>query len=199
VNFLPKVSFLPLLLSNPKSSFFFSTFLPFTAQHPPHLSRMARTKQTARKCTGSKVPRKQIASKQARKGLPAKSVSGAGIKKSHKFRPGTVALREIRRYQKSTELLVAKLPFQRLVRELSASYRGDLRFQSAAIAALQEAAETYLVVLFEDTNLCAIHAKRVTIMVSHSPSFSSLLPPSSWILSSFILSVFSSLLLFLSS
>ncbi|KAH0928806.1 hypothetical protein HID58_014533, partial [Brassica napus] len=80
------------------------------------------------------------------------------------FRPGTVALREIRKYQKSTELLIRKLPFQRLVREIAQDFKTDLRFQSSAVAALQEAAEAYLVGLFEDTNLCAIHAKRVTIM-----------------------------------
>ena len=79
-------------------------------------------------------------------------------------RPGTVALREIRRYQKSTDLLIRKLPFQRLVREIAQDFKNDLRFQSTAILALQEAAEAYLVGLFEDTNLCAIHAKRVTIM-----------------------------------
>lgn len=79
--------------------------------------------------------------------------------------PGTVALREIRRYQKSTDLLIRKLPFQRLVREIAQDFKTELRFQSAAIGALQEAAEAYLVGLFEDTNLCAIHAKRVTIMV----------------------------------
>ncbi|CAI9572515.1 unnamed protein product [Staurois parvus] len=78
--------------------------------------------------------------------------------------PGTVALREIRRYQKSTELLIRKLPFQRLVREIAQDFKTDLRFQSSAVMALQEAAEAYLVGLFEDTNLCAIHAKRVTIM-----------------------------------
>lgn len=79
------------------------------------------------------------------------------------FSPGTVALREIRKYQKSTELLIRKLPFQRLVREIAQEHKPDLRFQSTAIGALQEAAEAYLVSLFEDTNLCAIHAKRVTI------------------------------------
>ena len=94
-----------------------------------------------------------------------------GVKKPHRFRPGTVALKEIRRYQKSTELLIQKLPFQRLVREIAndiyvcpAHLRGKIRFQSAAVMALQEASEAYLVGLFEDTNLCAIHAKRVTIM-----------------------------------
>nr|XP_011463296.1 PREDICTED: histone H3.3-like [Fragaria vesca subsp. vesca] len=68
------------------------------------------------------------------------------------------------KYQKSTELLIHKLPFQRLVREIAHDFKTDLRFQSSAVAALQEAAEAYLVGLFEDTNLCAIHAKRVTIM-----------------------------------
>merc|ERR1712131_449391 len=82
----------------------------------------------------------------------------------HRFRPGTVALREIRRYQKSTELLIRKLPFMRLVKEVLRSFRADFRMQSAAIGALQEAAEAFLVGLFEDCNLCAIHAKRVTIM-----------------------------------
>jgi len=82
----------------------------------------------------------------------------------HRYRPGTVALREIRRYQKSTDLLIRKLPFQRLVREIAQDFKSDLRFQGSAVLALQEAAEAYLVGLFEDTNLCAIHAKRVTIM-----------------------------------
>jgi len=146
------------------------------------------------------------------------------VKKPHRYRPGTVALREIRRYQKSTDLLIRKLPFQRLVREIAQDFKNDLsattphtartatstthghdndsvivvslefngptpwtpatiavfslavcylspvsdsglrRFQGTAISALQEASESYLVSLFEDTNLCAIHAKRVTIM-----------------------------------
>jgi len=98
------------------------------------------------------------------KRLPAKSIKRAPyLKKSHRYKPGTVALRDIRKYQKSTELLIKKLPFQRLVREIAQGYKNDLRFQSNAIMALQEAAEAYLVGLFEDTNLCAIHAKRVTI------------------------------------
>ena len=124
---------------------------------------MARTKQTARKNTSQsqKAPRKQIiVSKAARKSAPAI----AGVKKPHRYRPGTVALREIKRYQKSTELLIRKLPFQRVVRESAQQFKSDLRFQSQAVLALQEASESYLVGLFEDTNLCAIHAKRVTIM-----------------------------------
>ena len=80
-----------------------------------------------------------------------------------RFRPGVMALREIRHYQKSSALLIRKLPFQRLVREIAQDFKTDLRFQSAAILCLQEAAEAYLVGLFEDTNLCAIHARRVTI------------------------------------
>ena len=87
-----------------------------------------------------------------------------GVRKPHRYRPGTVALREIRRYQKSTELLIRKAPFQRLVREILQDIDSDLRCQSTAVLALQEASEAYLIGLFEDTNLCAIHAKRVTIM-----------------------------------
>ena len=114
-----------------------------------------RTKQTAKRSSGGKAP-----TKAAQKKAPKSN----GVKKPHRFRPGTVALREIRKYQKSTELLIRKLPFQRLVREIAQDFKTDLRFQSSAILALQEAAEAYLVGLFEDTNLSAIHAKRVTIM-----------------------------------
>ena len=124
---------------------------------------MARTKQTARKSTGGKAPRKQLATKAARKSAPATG----GVKKPHRYRPGTVALREIRRYQKSTELLIRKLPFQRLVREIAQDFKTDLRFQGSAVLALQEATEAYLVGLFEDTNLAAIHGKLLTL-----PSFS---------------------------
>ena len=143
---------------------------------------MARTKKTARKKTG-KSPRKQLVTKnpvkklkpaQARKNV-AKANQAAqqnlgnppktgGLKRPMRYRPGTVALREIRRYQKTTELLIRKLPFSRLVREVTQDFKTDLRFQAQAIMALQEAAEAYLVGLFDDTNLCAIHAKRVTIM-----------------------------------
>ena len=119
---------------------------------------MARTKQTARKSTGGKAPRKQLASKTARKAAPSAD------KKNRRYRPGTVALREIRRYQKTTNLLIKKAPFQRLVREVAQDFKADLRFQSSAVMAMQEASEAYLVGIFEDTNLCAIHARRVTIM-----------------------------------
>ncbi|XP_056142062.1 histone H3-like [Lampris incognitus] len=106
---------------------------------------MARAKQTARKSTGGKAPRKQLATKAARKSVPATS----GVDKPHRYRP---------------ELLIHKLPFQRRMREIAQDFKTDLHFQSSAVMALQEASEAYLVGLFEDTNLCAIHAMRVTIM-----------------------------------
>ena len=142
---------------------------------------MTRTKTTARKSTGkrpreslgSNLPRKTLSPEQARKNA-IRAVAAAqnignpprtgGLKRPMRYRPGTVALREIRRYQKTTELLIRKLPFRRLVREIAQDFKMGLRFQPQAIGALQEAAEAYLVSLFEDTNLCAIHAKRVTIM-----------------------------------
>lgn len=123
---------------------------------------MARTKQTARKSTGGKAPVKALATKAARKSAPA----SAKVTKPRRWRPGTAALREIRKYQKSTDLLIRKLPFQRLVKEILQNMRGVYtvyRWNSNALMALQEACEAYLVSLFQDTNLCAIHAKRVTI------------------------------------
>jgi histone H3 len=123
---------------------------------------MARSKLNARKNNGdqSKAPRKPL--HRLNQGC-LRSVNG-GVRKPHRFRPGTVALREIRKFQKSTDLLFRKLPFQRLVREIANDFKTDLRFQSHAVLALQQASEAYLVGLFEDTNLCAIHAKRVTIL-----------------------------------
>ena len=119
---------------------------------------MARTKKTARKGIGGPGARKNFATKAPRDG------TAAGVKKPHRYRPGTVALREIRRYQKDTSLLIRRLPFRRLVREIAQDFKTDLLFQAAAFDALQEAAEAYLVKLFDDTNLCAIHARRITIM-----------------------------------
>lgn len=130
---------------------------------------MARTKQTSRQVTDGKNPRDHAAIKAPRKQLSTKACrktapTTGGVRKPRRYRPGTVALREIRQYQKSTELLIRKLPFQRLVREITQGFHLALRFQTVALQALQEASEAYLVSLFEDTNLCAIHAKRVTIM-----------------------------------
>ena len=151
------------------------------SQDSLYFREMARTKKTARKKTGKtprqnlipKAPHKTLSPDQARKNA-AKAAAAAqknlgnfrtgGLKRPMRYSPGTVALREICRYQKTTELLIRKLPFNRLVREIAQDFKTDLRFQTQAIGALQEAAEAYLVGLFEDTNLCAIHAKRVTIM-----------------------------------
>ena len=183
--------------------------LPPEQQHSTHYAHknivMARTKQTARKSTGGKAPRFQLATMGARAAALRDEVRAAqakyqahlrrqrqaqvaaarargakgGIKKPHRYRPGTVALREIRRYQKGTELLIRKAPFQRLVREIMedlprrysrlpnyGQVQSDPpdRWQSTALLALQEAAEAFLIGFFEDTNECAIHAKRVTIM-----------------------------------
>ena len=121
-------------------------FRKITRLKRPILLAMARTKQTARKSTDGKGPRKQLATRAARK-----SALATGVKKPHQ------AHREIRRYQKSTELLIRKLPFQLLVREIAQDFKTDLRFQSSAVLALQEASEPFLLGQFEDTNLCAIH------------------------------------------
>lgn len=121
-------------------------------------SNVGNKEPTARKSTGPRAPDRNV------KGSGQSSKGSKGLKKTNRFRPGVLALQEIRRYQKSTELLIRRLPFQRLVREIAQDFKTGLKFQSAALSALQEAAEAYLVGLFEDTNLCTIHAKRVTIM-----------------------------------
>ena len=90
--------------------------------------------------------------------------SAAGVKREHRYRPGTVALREIRKFQRSTELLIPKKPFQRLVKEVAQNYKTDLRFQSTALVVLQEAAEDYIVGVMEDSVLCAVHGGRQTLM-----------------------------------
>mmetsp|Transcript_44500 Transcript_44500/g.115694 ORF Transcript_44500/g.115694 Transcript_44500/m.115694 type:complete len:133 (+) Transcript_44500:232-630(+) len=103
-------------------------------------------------------------------GAPGSQVRRPGAQpqqKKHRYRPGTKALMEIRRYQRSTELLLRRLPFARLVREvgLKLARRGvELRWQAQAILCLQSAAESFLVDLINDANLCAIHARRVTLM-----------------------------------
>jgi len=124
---------------------------------------MARTKQqVARKSTGGKAPRKQLATKAARKSTaPA---AGGSAKRPQRYKAGTVALREIRMYQKSTELLIRKQPFQRMARAISQEFKPDSRFQGSALASLQEATEAYIIGLFEDANDCAIHGRRVTVM-----------------------------------
>ncbi len=131
---------------------------------------MARMKQTARRSSGGKAPRFALATmaarvKAARAGWKILRHTG-GMKKPHHYHPGIVALCEIRCFQKSTELLIRKAPFQRLCHEIGQwiSANGDIHFQSTAILALHEASEAYMICLFEDTNKCALHAKHVTIM-----------------------------------
>ena len=115
---------------------------------------MVRTKYTSETATGDGKRRKYM-----------QRIPRGSVRKTRRFRPGTVALREIRRYQKSTELLIRKLPFQRLVREVVyAMYKQQYRFQSTALLALQEASEDFLVRMFSMVNDIAIHANRQTIM-----------------------------------
>jgi histone H3 len=154
---------------------------------------MARFKQVPVKYKASKLPRKNVATKSGRATHPKTSgkkvqagrssqtraadtiaIQGPqprpaatagivyGVKRQHRWRPGTVALREIRRYQRSTELLIRKAPFCRLVKEIAQDFKA-VSFQATAVLALQEAAESHLVAVFEDANHCALHAKRVTI------------------------------------
>ena len=131
-----------------------------------------------RPIVGGKAPRKQVAplKKKSRPGssllnyVPTRrdfqeaQEAGDTVTAANRYRPGCLALQEIRHYQKRTNLLIRKLPFQRLIRELAQKFKVDVRFRSSALMALQEAAEAYLIRLFEDTNLCAIHAKWLTIM-----------------------------------
>ena len=121
---------------------------------------MARTRQTAKKSTGGKTPRKNLSTN------AAKSMN-RNIHKKRYSRPGTVALREIRKYQKSTDLLIRRLPFQRLVREIAADLQTDIfpKFKSTSLSALQESTESFLCNFLETTNMCAIHSNRVTLMV----------------------------------
>lgn len=134
---------------------------------------MARTKQTARGTAGGKAPRKTIATKaQLFKG-GKKSVGGKKAQKKHvtpgikkgsiRYRPGTVAVRDMKRYQKSTELLLRRAPFQRLIREITGNYSVGTRFAASALLALQEATESYMVKMFDHTLALALHAKRVTV------------------------------------
>ncbi len=121
-----------------------------------------RTKQTARRSMGGKAPHKKLATMAARRSEQQQAMYAVRVKKPRRYLPGTVALREIRKFHKSTDLLIRKLPFQHLVREICQDK--DFRFQSMAMLALQESSEAYLANLFKWTNLAAIHAKRVTIM-----------------------------------
>jgi histone H3 len=128
----------------------------------PSGDSMARTKQTARKSTGGKAPRKQLATKAARKSATEDQSQSA--KKPQKFRVGTVALREIRKYQKSSELLLRKEPFRRMVRFISMGMNKDIRFQRRSIDAIQENLESFITSVLEEAYECVKHCGRVTLM-----------------------------------
>ena len=123
---------------------------------------MPKSKVAAKAKAASKMPGKVKGSKAIKKAAPAEG--GMKDKRKMRFKPGTVTLREIKRYQKTTDMLLPRASFQRLVRSITMDMDHSLRFQSQALHALQEASEAYIVGLFEDTNLCAIHAKRMTVM-----------------------------------
>ncbi|XP_024124306.1 histone H3-like centromeric protein A [Oryzias melastigma] len=126
---------------------------------PPSSSRR-RKDQLPRRRPPSAQLQSPVSTRQTR----AATKSSASPTKTRRFRPGTRALMEIRKYQKTTDLLISKRPFSRVVREICMQFsKEDLRWQVFALMALQEAAEAFLVLLFSDANLCAIHAKRVTL------------------------------------
>ena len=135
---------------------------PGTA-YPP-INRNLQPLYISRRKEGTRLGNRVLDWTPAQKRMIHEARMQGRLVKPHRYRVGTVALKDIHHFQKSTALLIHKLPFQRLVREITQDFKTDLRFQSAVILCLQEAAEAYLVGLFEDTNLCAIHAKRVTIM-----------------------------------
>lgn len=128
----------------------------------PRKTLATKTADISARSTGGKAPRKTLPGKRLPKRSDLENVSESRGKR--RWKVGTVALREIRKQQRSTKLLLRKLPFQRVVRGIAQDFKADLRFQSTALGALQEAAEAHLVSVFEDSNLCAIHGKRVTIM-----------------------------------
>ncbi len=123
---------------------------------------MARTKQTACKSTGGKAPRMHLAIKGARAAAKKPTIA---MRKPHRWRPGTVALREIQKFKKNTDLLIRKAPFQRLVREIlhTNSKNSDMQMQSTALLALQEATKYFLIDVLSNTNLCAMHGNQVAI------------------------------------
>ena len=124
---------------------------------------MPKAKNAAAKIS-SKAKKRSMAGAKKGKSPMKKTAPAAGGRKKPRMRPGTVALREIRRYQKSSKNLLPRAPFQRVVRDVARGYDSDLRFASQALVALQEAAEAYLVGIFEDAGMCALHANRVTVM-----------------------------------
>lgn len=127
---------------------------------------MPKAKNASKKVPSKalQASKKKAASSKMGKTSKASTAMSKGERKKPRFKPGTVALREIKRYQKTTDSLIPKAPFQRLVRDICNGIDNDLRFQPMALEAIQEAAEAYIVGIMEDAGLCAIHAKRQTVM-----------------------------------
>ncbi len=164
-----------------------SGFLTHSTLSDRAVSKVVASSSSMRPSVGGKAPRSQLpmTARKSFPNTPKQQQRGANVKrtpkrttpiktptttpKTRRYRPGTVALREIRHFQKNSELLIPRLPFARLVKEIAHNVSAGmslsgLRFQSAALMALQEAAEAYIVGLMEDTVLCCVHARRVTIM-----------------------------------
>lgn len=135
---------------------------------------MPKSKAVSNKIEKSQISKKKISSKSkaikenikdSKKSAKVKMMAKADVNQAkRRFKPGTIALREIKKYQRDTGALIPRAPFQRLVRQICSSIDNELRFQSQALVALQEASEAYLTGIFEDSNLCCIHANRMTIM-----------------------------------
>ena len=128
---------------------------------------MARIKRTARQADAKKGGANTKRARPTHGGKQPRSQGGKQLpqqQKPHQFRPETVTLKEIRKYQRSKELLICRLPFECLIWEILQGFNMALRLTPATVMALQEATEAYLTQLLEDLNLCAIHAKRITIL-----------------------------------
>lgn len=130
---------------------------------------MARTKALATKANKAKkdVPEKKDLKKKAKTQTQkdkTQGTQGEGSKKMRK-RPGAMALREIRKYQRSTDTVIRRLGFQRLVRDIAQQIVPEAKFQQSSLKVIQECTEMYLCRLFEDSQLCTLHAKRVTVFV----------------------------------
>ena len=132
-----------------------SVFTMARTKNGGNAAELVRERALPAKTPRDAAPRRRI--------LPQPVAPTSAAAPDARLRPGTRALLQIRKYQRSTDLLIKKAPFIRLVREIAQDFGDDIRFSPAALEALHEDAESYLVSLFKDTNLCAIHAKRITI------------------------------------
>ena len=135
-----------------------------TVQSSLQTDQFVVAKRKVTKRIDRSLPCKKTGEKRAKTLMKVKKKITKEEKPKRNYRPGTLALREIWKYQKSTDLLIRKLPFMRLVQEIGQQFLSGIRFQGTTVMALQEASDAYLIIIFEDSNLCAIHAKHCTIM-----------------------------------